>query len=500
MPLEDLPNTFTIPSRSEIRDKFQRDYQLRQPGAPTGEGSQAFIDGSVIADTLSPIYANAIAVARGASLADMNRNQLKAEAKALGIPEELPEGAGSGFVIITASAGGVFIDTGRQLKDEARNLTFHCAIAGTYYNGKAVPIIGVDKGPTTNIPGGTTLKWDNPPAGLGNIATVQTDADGNGTTGGRAAETDDDIRGRITTTRSDPPTGGNVAQIRTLVKEAGRSLGIAIQEVFVYPAITGSGHYCYVFTLRPGATGSSRTPDAVQIGLVRAFIHSALPEDDGIFAGEVIEEEVVAKLGVKWAKKADVGWVDAAPWPIFDDAYYVSAVTDALHFDVTSALGAAAVSPQAGQTIAFYDASDAKYVRKRILTATGAAGSFSLVIDDTNNASDVNYLPAVNEEFCPFSPSLDLLIEPLLSEVDLLGPGEQVDDFIDEGYRQKREPENPVEWASEIRHNTLDKVDDLPQIHDVTWLAPSIPHIPAVGVPGVSSNLVVISVLLAFPI
>jgi len=78
MPLEDLPNGFVAPTRGAIRDRFQKDYELRQPGCPTGEGSQAFIDGSVIADTLMPIYADAVSVARGANLADMTRAQLMA--------------------------------------------------------------------------------------------------------------------------------------------------------------------------------------------------------------------------------------------------------------------------------------------------------------------------------------------------------------------------------------------------------------------------------------
>lgn len=500
MPLEDLPDGFVAPTRGEVRDKFQRDYLLRQPGAPTGEGSQAFIDGSVIADTLMPLYADAVSIARGANIDDMTREQLKAECRMIGIPEELPASAGTGFVIISASAGGVFIDTGRQIKDEARNLTFRCAVAATYFSGKAVPVIGVSTGPSTNIAGGSKLKWTNPPAGLSNVATVQEDADGNGFTGGRNAETDDDIRARIEAARKDPAAGGNVAQIRALVKQAGRDLGIAVQDVFVYPAVVGSGHYCYVFLLRPGSAGSSRVPDSIQIAAVRAYVTGALPEDDGILAGSVIEEGVTAKLGVKWTAQAGIGWTDAAPWPVYADAFYVSAATSALSFNAKSD-AAAPTAPEAGKTFAFYDASEGVYARKRILSVSDlGGGEYAITVDDTNDSSDVNYLPAVNEEFCPFSESLNLLVAPMLGEADLLGPGEQVEEPFDEGSRQKRQPENPLEWPSELRHTTLDGVDDLPQIHDVTWLAPEIPYVPAVGVPGASSSLVVIASLLAFPL
>lgn len=498
MSIEDLPDGFTVPTRSEIRDKFQRDFVLRQPGAPTGPGSQAFIDGSVIADTLAPVYADAVSIARGANLDDMTREQLKDEASALGIPEELPASAGSGFVVITASSGGVFIDSARELKDDSRKLRFRCASSATYFDAQPVPIIGIDVGPATNIPAGTTLKWTNPPAGLGATATVQADADGRGLTGGRNAETDDDIRNRIRAEESDKAAAGNVAEIRLRVKEAARVLGIAIREVFVYPAVVGAGHYSYVFTLRPGSPGDSRVPDSVQIAAVRAYIHGVLPEDDGILAAELIDEDVDLRLGIEWAKGAE-GWLDAQPWPLYSDGFKVSTVTSATVFRV---VGTTAVQPPAaGKTFAFYDASEGTFVRKKILTATFVSGtSYDIVVDATNNVSDVNYVPAVNEEMCPWSASLDLIVAPLVAEFDALGPGQQVEEPFDEGYRQKRMPEDPYEWPSALRHNALDGVDDLSQVLDVEWLEPDMPHAPAVGVAGVSANLLFPASILAFPI
>lgn len=502
MTLEDLPNGFVVPTRSEIRDRFQRDYALRQPGAPTGEGSQAFIDGSVEADILAPMYANAISVARGGDLDFMTRAQLKSKARALGIPEELPASGASGFVIITASAGGVLISTSRQLKDEARNLLFHCAVEATYFDGDAVPIVGDSTGPLTNLAEGARLKWTNPPPGLGGIATVQGDANGDGLTGGRSEETDDDIRERVRTAQAEQSAGGNVAKIRSLVKEAGRDLGIAIQEVFVYPAILGPGTYAYVFTLRPGNIGSTRIPDATQIAAVRAYLENApegrLPADDGILASEIVEELVTAKLGMRWAVGA-TGWTDAQPWPIYADAFYVETVTSAVVFRVRSA-AAAPTAPQAGRTMAFYSTSARAHVRKRILSATAVGGgSYDIIVDVSNNASDANYLPIVGEEFCPYSDSLALLVDPLLSHVDALGPGEQDPGPFDEGARRKRMPEDPVEWPSELRHKDLDDVDDLPQVGDAIWLEPTMPRIPSVGVPGVSSTILLINRVLAFP-
>lgn len=499
MSIEDLPDGFVLPTRAEVRDKYQRDVALRQPGAPTGQGSQAFIEGSVLADMLMPIYANAASIARGANLEDMTREQLMAKCRAMGLPEELPASAGTGFVVITASAGGVFINETRFIKDEQRGVTFRCARADTYINGQAVPIIGVDTGPNTNVPADTTLKWTNPPPGLGVVATVQADANGDGTTGGRDAESDDDIRRRISDALANPPAGGNVAHVRDLVKEGGRVLGIAVQDVFVFPAILGPGTYCYVFTIRTGNPGDSRAPTSTQIAAMRAYVHRALPEDDGIFAGEVNDEEVEIDLGVTWAADAE-GWLDAVQWPVYSAAWEVETVTSALAFRVKAMAGGTPAVPQVGQTIAFYDADERKFARKRILTATVvSATQYDLTIDDTNNSSDPTYKPVVGERFCPYSPSLDLLVEPLLTELDTLGPGEQIEEPFDEGYRQRRLPENPLEWPSAIRHVHLDSVDDLPQVHDVEWFAPDIPYTPSVGTPGATVNLVHVASILAFP-
>lgn len=158
--------------------------------------------------------------------------------------------------------------------------------------------------------------------------------------------------------------------------------------------------------------------------------------------------------------------------------------------------------PQVGQTIAFYNAEDRKFVRKRILTATlFAADTYDLTFDDTNNASDPTYTPTINTEFCPWSESLDLLVEPLLVQLDTIGPGEQFEDadMFDDGYRLRRIPENPLEWPSSVRHVHLDDVDDLPQVHDVEWISPNIPREPGVGSPGAYSYMIRTYSILAFP-
>lgn len=498
MGIEDLPNGFYVPTRDEIRDQYQQDVKLRNPGAPTGEGSQAFVNGSVIADTLAPLYADALSIARDADLDSKTLESLKAEARSMGIPEILPASGGAGFVEISASAGGVGIDVGRELYDERTSLRFQCAVAGTYFDKGGVPIVGVDVGPTTNLAAGTILKWRSPPPGLGQNAKIL----GDGLTGGRSEESPDELRARIRSERAEPAAAGNVAHVRRLVREAGMRLGIAVQDCFVYPAILGTGTYSYVFTLRPAKPGGSRAPNATHIAQVRAYIAASLPEDDGILDAELLEEGVTCKLGIEWAHGAK-GWADQNPWPRHIDGWVVSAADTATSFEVSPADPGEtpASTPQVGQTIAFFAEASSTFKRKRIATVSGpVAGAYTLTIDTTNNASDAVYTPALDEPFCPWSDSLDLLVVPLALEFDELGPGEQTETFFDDGYRQRRVPLNPIEWPSVMRHKMLDRVDDLPQIGDIEWLSPDVPYATPVGVRGQSSNLLKLARVLAFPI
>jgi uncharacterized phage protein gp47/JayE len=499
VPLENLPEGFTSPLRNEVRDKFQRDYRLRRPDAPIGEGSEAFLDGSLVADTLMPVYANASSIARGADLDDMTGPQLESEARALGLPDRLPESAGSGFAVISAASGGVFISTAREAKDQDTGLRFRCAAAATYSNGQTVPMVGIDTGPSTNIAAGSTLRWVNPPPGLGSTATVQADAFGEGFTGGRLAESNDELRDRIRDARANPPAGGNAAQVRKLIKDAGKRLGIAIQEAFVYPAILGPGTTGFTFTLRPNRPGGSRAPTTLQLSQVLAFLEGELPSDDGLLPCTLIERPIRVNLAVKWAPGA-AGWADTVPWPTSNDEWVVQddGLLSATHFVVYPSV--LSTFPQAGQTIAFFNKASGTFVRKRIGVVTpDGFGGYAIDVDTTNNASDTSYRPSVGEPVCPWSDSLDSIVPAIASGFDGIGPGEQAFSF-DEGYRQRRVPLDPVEWPSSVRFKMFAKVDDLEVVGDLVWTSISPYSTPPIGSPGVSSSLLTFDRLMVFPL
>lgn len=499
MALTDLPGNFFAPTRQDIHARWLRDYRIRNPGVDTSPGSRPYIDGLVVADTILPIYADAIAVGNNADLANKTSRGLEIEAANLGLPERLPASGAVGFVTISASTGGGLVQQNAELKDDKTGLRFKAQITSTYFDAQPVPIIGVDTGPATNLAAGTVLRWTTTPIGIGETATVLATPDGKGLTGGRDKETDPELVLRIADARANPAASGNAAAVRRFAKEGAAALGIPLQEVFVFPASAGPGTTAFVFTLRPASPGASRTPTSVQIAAILAHVMGELPGDDGLFACSILESAQTLKLQIQWARGA-TGWADAQTWPVYADDFYVTGIPSALTFDVTSVAGSP-TAPQVGKTIAFYDTANARFVEKRILTVSGTGPSWTITCDTTNNASDTSYVPSVSERFCPWSDSLDLLAQPLLIQVGTLGPGEMFSDFFDEGYRQRRDPPSPDVWPSVLRNKDLElALGKLPAVADVVIASPTLPYATPVGTANVSVNLTTVGKILAFPL
>lgn len=494
-----LPPDFYVPSRQDIADQHARDVKIRQPGANVGPGSLADLDGRNIADHLLPIHANAVRTYHNTTLADADLDSLKEKARAKGLPEQLPASGGGGHVLGVTTVTGVFIAAGAIIKDDKTNLRFKCTNGRTYIN-EPVPIIGIDTGPGTNIPAGVSLRWESPPPGLNELAVVQADPNGDGLTGGRDEEQADDIRNRIADAEADPAAAGNVAQVRKFVKDAAKANGIPVEEVFVYSAVDSTNTYSVAFTVRPARSGGSRTPSDVQIAQVLAFITGELPLGDGIFPTIVLESAVELLVQAKWTAGA-TGWADLTQYPLYNAGApaFVSAVTSASAFQVTSA-----DAPQIGQTLAFYNAAanPPTFVRKKILTV-GGAGPYNLTIDTSLNASDLTYVPSVNEKFCPWSDSLGLLLEPIWAHFDEIGPGEQFEsvDFFDAGERLRRNPApTPTIWPNELTHRATSGADDIRALADIIVLSPTLPFATSVGTPSVSVNILSCGRILAFPV
>ncbi len=499
MALDQTPGVIVTKTRDQIRDKWTQDYKLRVPAADVGPGTQPFVDGSTAADAVSFLVNDAVVIGNGTNLETSAGAWLSGIGKSEGIFKRPAVGA-SGFVQVAASAGGGTILAGTEIAEPNSGLRFQCTATALYADGAAVPITGIDTGPATNFPAGPILQGTAPPPGIGPTATVLEQSDGEGLSGGREADTDEDYRLLIAQERANPPASGNDAEYQ---KQIQATPGIAVERAFTTPAILGPGTIGAVFTMRPSRVGASRIPNAAEIAAVEAYVVGLEPADDSLFLGTILAQPTAVALRITWAPGAQA-WADVTQWPAYIAADEVrvlgtptpTATTFRLHTDT------ATTTPQAGQTIGFLDATNQRFVHKRILSVSVvlADKTWDITVDTSNNASNTTYTPFAGQYASPWSPSLTSLVLPVLSYFDQLGPGEQVASFADPGTRQRRQPPSPGQFPSVINNRLIAPFVSglVSSVTDAVLLEPATPYSTTVGTPGVLSYLITLSDLAAF--
>lgn len=453
MPLDPLPSEVLALSRDEWVTRYKRSYKLRDPNADLRPGTQPDIDATCLADQLAVLSANARQIGHSIPLAEVTGQRLDQRLDERGLPPRFPEVGASGYVTIVASTTGTTIYSGDELTEPNTGSRAQCIATGLYQDGDFVPVACITSGPGTNFAAGTVFTWSAPRPGCNPNCTVTEQTDGTGLSGGRLAESDDEVRQRISDDMANPASAGNDAQYQREAENS-RGHGVAVQKAFTYPAVVGPGTIGVGFTLRVTAPGASRIPNLAQITQVRDYVRGKFPADDGYLDLALISQPVDIVLDIRWGAGAG-DWVDANPWPprynTGNGAVVVSAVTSASAFtlrtDNDDYVGVP--SPVAGQVIGFYDQSGGKFSRKRIASVTGT-GPWACTVDVTNAASDTSYVPVVGQRACPWSDSLDLLVTPIRDYLNKTGPGEQYLTFFDPGLRQKRNPPSPSYWPQTI--------------------------------------------------
>lgn len=505
---DDLPGEMIVPTRSDLLSRFIRDWQIRQniqdPARPVDVGPKTipYLLGTLVADALLPIIANNLAIGRATLLQNARGTRLDKLAVAQGT-RRLDATSSTGYVTVGASVGGGIIQAGDVLVQEYTGNRFQVLVTNLYLDGNQVPVQALDTGPETNIDAGTVLTFSNPRQGINPKATVAEQSDGSGLTGGHEEETDQQLIDRIISLRTNPPASGNAAEIIAEVEKAGT--GVPVEKAFVIPAWAGPGTVCVIFTVRPTATGS-RIPNGVQMGIIQALVEAAFPADDSITVAFVLAQGVSVAFKVTWRRGAS-GWTDQTPWPPYQGNFGVfvtnggGATPPTSSFARVTTLTPFTTAPQAGQTVALYNLATKSFARKKILSvAVVSAGlTWDLEFDMSNNASDP-FIPASGARVSPWSDSLNLLPAAVVSYMAQLGPGEQFASFPDPGQRQRRQPESPVSWPSVISNaDVVAGVKATGVVSDVDLVLPSTPYAAAVGVPGVSVNLLQLTDLGIFP-
>lgn len=479
-----LPDRIQLFGRDELRRRWLRSYKVAQPDADTSTKGQPYIDACAAADMQLPIYANIAAIGDVHSLDNRTEEELDQIGDAEGIPRP-PATGSSGYVILRAATGGCSIFENDELVYRPTNNRYVVAATSLYANGGQVPIVGLDTGPASDLPAGAELEWTNPRPGCESIATVWSE----GLTGGREQASAEEFKALIRERRKSPVGQGNEAAYLALIEDA-FAHGVAVQKGFVWPAIKHTGSIGFSFLMRPSIPGGSRLPSTAQLGIVGAALEGAHSFDDGIFAILLSEQSAAVSFEVAW-KASATGWADINPWPAYIPSaqLVVSGAASITASGFRVATTGTTTAPVAGQTIALYDAStttaETRFKRKKIATVTQVTANkvWDLTFDMTANASDT-FVPTAGALVSPWSDSLNLVTSAVVGYFDVMGPGEMVSTFYDRGRRQRRIPESPDSWTSEISSQLDARVQAVSAVRSASLLVPTSPASTTVGTPG----------------
>ena len=476
---DDLAGEMIVWSHGDIQERFKRSYRVASPSADVSDKGPVALDARVAADMQLPLHANVRKIGDTSSLASRSLAQLIEIGTREGVPVPPAVGA-SGYVMIGAAAGGTTILAGDEIKVKNSGARYRCAKTALYGDGQLVLLTAIDVGPGTDQPAGTKMEWSNPRPGCSVEATVWSE----GLTGWRDEATADEYRALIEERRGNPSAAGNDAAYQALIEDATAN-GVAVQKAFTWPAIKGSGTTAFTFTMRPTTPGGSRLPSQAQLAIVLAALEGSFPRDDGIFGVLLAEQSTEIQIRATWRKNA-APWTDANPWPTFIAASTPVRVDGAVTissggFRVTT--DGTLTAPVVGQTLGLYDAANATFVQKRIagVTEVVADKSWDLTFDMSAGASDV-FTPADGALVSPWSDSLNLITGAIVAYFDAMGPGELVATFYDPGRRQRRQPENPESWPSEISNRIDALVQAVSAVRSATLVSPATLEPTQVGV------------------
>ena len=478
-----------VKDRDEVITNYKRSYALRLPDADTRDGMQPDINARCCADMVMPCYANAKRLGRAMLLSGRTGDEIDEIGELEGVPRNAAKGA-SGYVTVRTRSGGAWAFEGDELTYGTTGIVYVCAKTLLYTDLSDVPVTCRETGPTTNLDAGEVLEWSSPRLGMLPKATVKADAQGDGLTGGSDEESDDDYIARIIDARRRRSNSGNDAEYQ---RQAQQTPGVGVEQAFTYPAILGSGTTGLVFTIKPQTTGGLRIPNSAQSAEVEWHLRQQFPADDGLVMMTIFDESFAVAGKVKWDSEVEP-WIDSAPWPTYyasgatPGAVVIDSAADATHFTVECDGGYTGITqPSVGLNLGVYDASHARFARKKILSFTGT-GPWVVTCDTAQSASDTSYVPLAGQRVMPWSESLQTLVTPCLTYCQLFGPGECTAAPPLDGQRQLRSPvPTPTLWPY-TPGNRLETEMLIDAVQDIRVLS-TTPSDTTVGTLGVSVYL-----------
>lgn len=493
----------TVYNATQWRDMILRNASNRNDDIDVGEGSYEYAVASAMGEMLAIDSANAKAIASKIPLKDLTEEETAAQYQNR-LPRLL-ESKSRGYVVMDAASSST-IQRGDRLTDPDTKQIFQTtngtdiAPATAYATGDKVPVESIDFGTGTVVAAGKKLNWSVLRPGCYAMAEVAADVNGNGITGGRAKETLDEWKARISDMLANPASNGNEADIIELLEDStGRTLStgakttghqLSVAKGFCYPAFLGPGTCGIAALMKVDQWWRSRAPSSLELSTLLTYAAAGLPGDFSLFPLTVVENDTSVAVSLELDTSAAT-WQDSAPWPAYGSGtarkvVAASPAPTATTFRISKMSGdyTGEVSPSAGVTIGFLNPATGKMIRKTALSVTGV-GPWDIVVNTAAGLSDSSYVPIAGQSASPWTDILQSVVDELGKQVSLTGIGEVTDSPPGDGKRELRFPRPTAsKWPQGISARVANNVPAaVPAVAGATFLESD----PSQAVPSRSS-------------
>lgn len=294
---------YQVKTYDEILSAILTDYANQIPGADISEGSDIYIRASALTSVLWGIYQFQSWTSRQVFPDSADSEELEHHASIRGLSRK-PASKASGTVTLTGT-NGIVVSAGLSLST-ADGVLLETTTGGTITLGALnVTAQAVEGGASGNIPNGTAITVQDPPAGVDSAAVSAT-----AFTGGADKESDADLLSRLLDIIRQPPAGGNKGDYKAWALEVE-----GVDEAFIYPLRLGLGSVTVVPLV--AGSGAARIPGQALIDDVIAHIDELRPVSVKIFqvlAPQALSQAVTAtiKVSTGYAFTQVQPWVESA--------------------------------------------------------------------------------------------------------------------------------------------------------------------------------------------
>lgn len=370
----------------ELRDMalraLKQSYERRGlTNVNVGKDSDNFVRFDAFAEVMYLALVNSESTADDIFADTASEEALLEHAKSLGIDLRPAEKASGNIICYTETADPVVIAAGDELTS-SDGVLYEVVTGDTYFQWDYIPIIAVNAGEEGNLAISKPLQWVESKVNLSTFAYV----DQIGITGGKPADTIDDLRTRIKERRALANVAGSPEHLISIAEDTSAS----IQKAFAYPALFGPGSGAIALQGYFNATSEyNKTISDYIVQEVSDAIAAVIPAEMKITVFSVAQEttDMVFKFDIPepTPQGEGSGWIDESVgrFPAIDANGFcaITSYTSASQFIVNSL-----TTPTVGSHIAIWDSSNRKFIKAVVLKLVGqwldiGIKTFEILID-----------------------------------------------------------------------------------------------------------------------